>query len=154
MSRRGQRKTLLIILAIESRLLFVLLLPRLTSYLLTRKVRWMCAKCVSEKQSNRKNQSEIQERKGRTKERESANESQLLLFTHNSEFSAHHCLKQLTLLETSFHTWPNLVTLKVIGKEFKRLKEISHVCNCKRGAHVISIVTQISFGDVSSHNIF
>lgn len=63
---------------------------------------------MSEKQ--RKSKSEMQKGKEREREIESANESQLLLFTHKSEFSAHHCLKQLTLLETSLHTWPNLAT--------------------------------------------
>lgn len=36
----------------------------------------------------------------------------------------------------------------------KGLKEISHGCNCKSGARVISIVTQISSGAVSPCNIY
>ncbi len=48
-------------------------------------------------------------------------------------------LKQLSWMKFSLPNEAN--DIKVTGNEFKRLKEISQVCNCKEGLCMISIET-------------
>lgn len=69
----------------------------------------MCS-CVCQKQNSKMKKKQNKGKRERERKIERANELQLTPFTQKSEFSAHQCLKQLTPLESSFQTRPNLVT--------------------------------------------
>lgn len=86
--------------------LFLLFLPHLTHHMLMKEVCWMCASATQSKKWD-KTEREIK----------SANESQLLLFTHSTSLPK--------TINTAGNFFPHLAQfgdIKVIGNEFKRAK--------------------------------